>query len=54
MVFNLSYKLNPSFGTGLILRYYVGLTDTTRDAVYDRVLSIFVSVAIGDDPSDNN
>lgn len=58
LVFNLSYKLSPSYGTGINLRYYVGLTDTIRDnigdAVYNRVLSIFISVAIGDDPSDNN
>ncbi len=58
VVFNLSYKLQPSYGTGINLRYYLGLTDTIKDnpgdAVYNRVLSIFVSLAIGDDPSDND
>jgi hypothetical protein len=55
-VFNLSYKFQPSFGTGINVRYYLGLTDTIKDnpgdAVYNRVLSVFVSVAIGEDPSE--
>ena len=58
MVFNVSYKLRPSYGTGINLRYYLGLTDiikdNTGDAVYNRVLSIFVSLAICDDPSEDN
>lgn len=56
IVFNLSYKLQPSFGTGINVRYYLGLTDTIKDnpgdAIYNRVLSVFVSVAIGEDPSE--
>ncbi len=58
VVFNVSYKLRPSYGTGINLRYYLGLTDIIKDnpgdAVYNRVLSIFVSLAIGDDPSEDN
>ncbi len=57
VVFNLSYKMRPSYGTGINLRYYLGLTDIIKDnpgeAVYNRVLSIFLSVAIGDYPSES-
>ncbi len=55
IVFNLSYKFKPTYGTGINLRYYLGLTDTIKDnsgdAVLNQVFSIFVSVAIGNDPS---
>ncbi len=58
VVFNLSYKFRPSYGTGINVRYYLGLTDIIKDnpgdAVYNRVLSIFVSLAIGDDPSESD
>ena len=58
VVFNLSYKFRPSYGTGINVRYYLALTDIIKDnpgdGVYNRILSIFVSLAIGDDPSDND
>ena len=54
LVFHVEYKMAPSYGTGINVRYYLGLTDTIKDnpgdAVYNRIFSVFVSVPLGNAP----
>jgi hypothetical protein len=54
VLFHLEYKMAQEYGTGINLRYYMGLTDTIHDnpgeSVYNRVFSLFVSVPMGNAP----
>jgi len=55
ILFNLEWKVRPGFSPSLVARYYLGLVDTIKDnpgdTVYNRVLSIILTIPVGGDPS---
>jgi hypothetical protein len=59
LLFNIEWKLKKQIlSASIVLRYYLGLADTVKenpgDPVYNRVLSLLVTVPIGDLPADND
>jgi hypothetical protein len=55
ILLNVEWKIRPGFSPSLVARYYLGLVDTIKDnpgdAVYNRVLSVLLTIPIGGDPS---
>jgi len=52
LLFNVEWKVKEgAFSPSLVVRYYLGLTDTVKDnpgdAVYNRVFSILTTIALG-------
>jgi hypothetical protein len=55
VLFNVEWKVRLGFSPSVVARYYLGLVDTIEnnpgDAVYNRVLSILLTIPIGGDSS---